>query len=180
MKIETKRAYQEVYCILEQMPEEYTEKLPDKMKELIEYSRDKSYKPKIDLSKDLTKQGLSDKAVNILAVLYYKYWTISDVEKKELYEFLMMETRKNEKKKEYEAHKFRIQQGPVKEEIDENKIVVKEDNETVKNSVNRVINNSYRPQVKVQYEVHPNYYPVVKEKKSFFRRLLDKLKSIFN
>ena len=85
MKIETKRAYQEVYCILEQMPEEYTEKLPDKMKELIEYSRDKSYKPKIDLSKDLTKQGLSDKAVNILAVLYYKYWTISDVEKKELY-----------------------------------------------------------------------------------------------
>ena len=80
------------------MPEEYQNKLPDKMKELIEYSRDKSYKPKIDLNKDLSKQNISDKAVNILAVLYYKYWTLTDIEKKELYDFLMAETEKNRKK----------------------------------------------------------------------------------
>ena len=161
MKIETKRAYQEVYVILEQMPKEYVDKLPDKMKELIEYSRDKSYKPKIDLNKDLSKQGLSDKAVNILAVLYYKYWTLTDVEKKELYDFLMAETKKNE-------HKFRVQQG---DRLNTEDVFKEEKKPEI---------NSYIPKEKIKYEPHPNYYPVVQEKKGFFRRLLDKLKEIFS
>ena len=189
MKIETKRAYQEVYVILEQMPKEYVDKLPDKMKELIEYSRDKSYKPKLDLNKDLSKQNISDKAVNILAVLYYKYWTLSDVEKKELYDFLMMETEKNrkkfkvqqgdsiiEEKPENEYNRFVTHPGefiPVDSSIKEQKGFKKYNEYVEDDKESKEINE------KKEYIPHPNYYPVVKQKKSFFRKLLDKLKSIF-
>lgn len=75
-------AYSQVKAVLSLLSREYVEKIPKKLIEYIDLkSSNENYQ--IDLEKNIENQNLSDKAINIIAFINYKYWSDED-EKKEL------------------------------------------------------------------------------------------------
>ena len=77
------KAYTEVNCLLQYLPQSYLDKLPKKLMELICDQSDTQYKIYIDTNKSLLEQNFSDKAIALIAVLKYNYWS-TDEEKQQL------------------------------------------------------------------------------------------------
>ena len=78
------KAYSEVYEIINLLEEEYSERIPKKVLEFFDETRDKEYKPTIDVNKPLNEQNLQRDTMIILAILDLNYWCDSEEEKKEL------------------------------------------------------------------------------------------------
>lgn len=77
-----KYAYAEVYEILNNLGEEYKNKIPDKVYKLIKTERRLDYKPQIDFTQSLETQLLKQETKNLIAYLYYYYWC-NDARKKQ-------------------------------------------------------------------------------------------------
>lgn len=77
------RAYTEVNCLLEYLPESYIEKIPKKLIKLIKTQSNNQYNLKIDVNKSLLEQNFSQKSKDLIAVIKYNYWS-TDEEKKQL------------------------------------------------------------------------------------------------
>lgn len=77
------KAYTEVNCLLQYLPQSYFDKLPKKLMELICDQSDTQYNIYIDTNKSLLEQNFSDKAIALIAVLKYNYWS-TDEEKQQL------------------------------------------------------------------------------------------------
>lgn len=77
------KAYTEVNCLLQYLPQSYLDKLPKKLMELIRDQADTQYNIYIDTNKSLLEQNFSDKAIALIAVLKYNYWS-TDEEKQQL------------------------------------------------------------------------------------------------
>jgi hypothetical protein len=77
------KAYTEVNCLLQYLPQSYLDKLPKKLMELICDQSDTQYNIYIDTNKSLLEQNFSDKAIALIAVLKYNYWS-TDEEKQQL------------------------------------------------------------------------------------------------
>ena len=77
------KAYTEVNCLLEYLPQSYIDRLPRKLIDLIKGQSDKRYNINIDTDKSLLDQGFSKKAKDLITVLYYNYWTTNE-EKQQL------------------------------------------------------------------------------------------------
>lgn len=77
------KAYTEVNCLLQYLPQSYLDKLPKKLMELIRDQSDAQYNIYIDTNKSLLEQNFSDKAIALIAVLKYNYWS-TDEEKQQL------------------------------------------------------------------------------------------------
>ena len=73
-----RKAYSEVYEILNLMDSKYLEKIPDKVKELINNERDKEFKTNITADILLEEQKLQRDTLTILAILYLNYWYESE------------------------------------------------------------------------------------------------------
>ncbi len=85
MIYETKQAYSEVCTVLENMPNEYISKIPQKIIKLFETERLENYEPNISKSNPLDKNKLSKKAMVIIAMLNYQYWCPNKKVKDDLY-----------------------------------------------------------------------------------------------
>ena len=81
------KAYTEVNCLLQYLPQTYLDKLPKKLMELIRDQSDTQYNIYIDTNKSLLEQNFSDKAIALIAVLKYNYWS-TDEEKQQLEKIL--------------------------------------------------------------------------------------------
>ena len=68
---ECKKALSEVYAILRAMPQELTDKIPDKFKETVENERDKNYQPNVD--ELIFKDSMLPETKVILAMIYRDY-----------------------------------------------------------------------------------------------------------
>ncbi len=77
------KAYTEVNCLLQYLPQSYLDKLPKKLMELIRDQSDAQYNIYIDTNKSLLEQNFSSKAIALIAVLKYNYWS-TDEEKQQL------------------------------------------------------------------------------------------------
>lgn len=77
------KAYTEVNCLLQYLPQSCLDKLPKKLMELICDQSDTQYNIYIDTNKSLLEQNFSDKAIALIAVLKYNYWS-TDEEKQQL------------------------------------------------------------------------------------------------
>ena len=77
------KAYTEVNCLLEYLPQSYIDKLPKKLIELIKEQSDKQYNINIDTNKSLLEQNFSKKTKDLIAVIKYNYWS-TDEEKQRL------------------------------------------------------------------------------------------------
>ena len=77
------KAYTEVNCLLEYLPQSYIDKLPKKLIELIKEHSDNQYYISIDTNKSLLEQDFSKKTKDLIAVIKYNYWS-TDEERQQL------------------------------------------------------------------------------------------------
>lgn len=80
MKQEYKEAFTEVNEIIKMMPDELTNKIPSKFKEMLEDERDKEYSPNIQ--EPLEKQKLKNETIIILGLIYRDFLCSSDEKRK--------------------------------------------------------------------------------------------------
>ena len=83
MKQEYKKAFSEVNEIIKMMPDELTNRIPSKFKEMLEDERDKEYNPNIQ--EPLEKQKLKNETIIILGLIYRDFLCPTD-EKRRLQE----------------------------------------------------------------------------------------------
>ena len=76
------KAYTEVNCLLEYLPQSYIDKLPKKLIELIKEQSDKQYYISIDTNKSLLEQNFSQKTKDLIAVIKYNYWSTDEERQK--------------------------------------------------------------------------------------------------
>ena len=77
------KAYTEVNCLLEYLPQSYIDRLPKKLIELIKRQSNEQYKINIDINKSLLEQNFSKKTKDLIAVIKYNYWS-TDEERQQL------------------------------------------------------------------------------------------------
>ena len=95
MKNNLKKAYSEIYKILNLMEEEYVNKVPKKLKDLFEREKEDNFSVNINIDKPLENQNLQKDTLTILAILYINYWSKSDEEKQELIKIFSDVDKKN-------------------------------------------------------------------------------------
>lgn len=83
---EDMRSYAEVNYIINHMNERYFDKIPQKIKDFLYIVKDDSYETtiKIDPAMPLTKQGISQYALEVIAIFHLKYWCENDEVKRNL------------------------------------------------------------------------------------------------
>lgn len=133
LKQEYKEAFSEVNEIIKMMPDELTNKIPSKFKEMLEDERDKEYNPNIQ--EPLEKQKLKNETIIILGLIYRDFLCPTD-EKRRLQEKDARELQKVQKAIEEEIREkynpddiFKNKREIKDEEITEEKslTVVKEE-----------------------------------------------------
>lgn len=141
MNINRRKAYREIYEILNLMEEEYTKKIPDKLKRLFQEEKDDTFKPYINSMIPLDEQNLQEDTYTILAILYINYWYESEQEKQELIElFNNVDKQELEKYSVDNLFKNRQQNKVVEEEHTEQSLTVIEESiwTKIKNKIIRL------------------------------------------
>ncbi len=74
MTYEMKKAYAEVSQILENLPQEYKNKIPNKILQILETEKLNDYKIAISPQNPVDRTKLTKQTLVILALLNYQYW----------------------------------------------------------------------------------------------------------
>ena len=82
MSDKTKKVYSEVYAFLNIISEEDRNKVPKKLKEMIEEEREKEYTPSYTFEIPIEEQEISDEAIAMIALIHLNYWCEDENEKK--------------------------------------------------------------------------------------------------
>ncbi len=115
------KMYSEVEGVLNSMDEEYRNKVPQTLKNLILKNKDNSMKIRYDITMPLTEQNISKEALSMIALIHLNYWCKNEEEKAELNRIFKENAIKNEeeRKKLYSLDNiFKNKSVPTKE-IDE-------------------------------------------------------------
>lgn len=80
--IEYTKAYTEVNCLLDFLPQSYIDRLPKKLIELIKRQSNEEYNIDIDTNKSLLAQNFSQKTKDLIAVIKYNYWSTDEERQK--------------------------------------------------------------------------------------------------
>lgn len=130
------KAYKEVIEILNYVPKESIDKIPETMLEVFRTKMDKNWDFKVDINKSFEEQNLLDETKAIFANIFRDYWATpyqkERIEAKEKYDRQKIEEEKEEKynpndlfkKKKMETNK----ESEEKEEIKNLPIEVKKEN----------------------------------------------------
>ena len=86
MNDRTRKVYSEVYAFLSIIPEEDRNKIPNKLKEMIEEEREKVYTPSYTFDIPIEEQKISDEAIALIALIHLNYWCEDEKEKERLNE----------------------------------------------------------------------------------------------
>lgn len=88
MNIKTKEIYSEVYQVLNLLGNEYIDKLPKSLFNMLEEKRDTNYNPQYTDNIPLHKQNIKKETISIMALLHLNYWCENEREKFELKQIL--------------------------------------------------------------------------------------------
>lgn len=88
MNVETKDIYSEVYQVLNLLGNEYVNKLPNNLFNMLKEKRNIDYNPKYIEDIPLNKQNIKKETLSIIALLHLNYWCDSEKEKLELKQIL--------------------------------------------------------------------------------------------
>ena len=110
------KAYSEVYSFLNIAGEEYINKIPIKLYQVIENNRDFNYNPVYKSNQIMTREMISKEALSLIAGLNLQYWC-EEEEKKRLKECYIENERKEQVKYSYENL---FKKEPNKETVIEN------------------------------------------------------------
>ena len=143
MNIKSKEIYSEVYQVLNLLGNEYIDKLPKSLFNMLEEKRNINYEPKYTEDLPLNKQNIKKEALSIIALLHLNYWCENVKERNELNQMF----KDNEDRYQDELRKKYDPDNIFKKHIQEN---------IIKNEVS-----------------------LVEYKESIFKRLINKIKSLF-
>ena len=99
-----KRAYSELYAILQMLGKEYIDKIPEKIYKTIESRRDAAYNPVYNDMEEVLEGRVKRKTASILALLDYNYFSTSETDR--MYMRYILE--ENESKYAKEKKEYRI------------------------------------------------------------------------
>lgn len=99
-----KKAYSELYAILQMLGKEYIDKIPEKIYKTIEKRKDDSYNPVYNDMEEVLEGRVKRKTVSILALLDYNYFSTSETDR--MYMRYILE--ENESKYTKEKKEYRI------------------------------------------------------------------------
>lgn len=120
-------AYAEVLDVLDNMEDEYVEKIPKSFINYLKENSSNEYKGHVTLDIPLEKQNLNAKTLSILAAINLKYWVETEEHKQELLN-MYRENSKNQKEKLNESIEinniFDTTKEIEKKEINENNLPV--------------------------------------------------------
>ena len=143
MNIKTKEIYSEVYQVLNLLGNEYIDKLPKSLFNMLEEKRNINYEPKYTEDLPLNKQNIKKETLSIIALLHLNYWCENVKERNELNQMF----KDNEDRYQDELRKKYDPDNIFKKHIQEN---------IIKNEVS-----------------------IVEYKESIFKRIINKIKSLF-
>ena len=84
MNIKTKEIYSEVYQVLNLLGNEYINKLPNSLLNMLKEKRNINYNPQYIEDIPLNKQNIKKETLAIIALLHLNYWCENEKEKTEL------------------------------------------------------------------------------------------------
>ena len=99
-----KKAYSELYAILQMLGKEYIDKIPEKIYKTIEKRKDAAYNPVYNDMEEVLEGRVKRKTVSILALLDYNYFSTSETDR--MYMIYILE--ENESKYTKEKKEYRI------------------------------------------------------------------------
>ncbi len=88
MNIKTKEIYSEVYQVLSLLGNEYIDKLPNSLFNMLKEKKNISYTPQYIEDIPLNKQNIKKETLAIIALLHLNYWCDNEKEKLELKQIL--------------------------------------------------------------------------------------------
>jgi len=148
MKLETKEIYSEVYQVLILLGNEYIDKLPSNLFDMLKEKREVSYTPQYLEDIPLPQQNIKKETMSIITLLYINYWCANENEKLEIKQIL----KDNEDKFQEE---LREKYNPDN--------IFKKHNQEPKNTENNIENKT----------------SMIPYKESIFKKIVNKIKSIF-
>ena len=101
MNIRTKEIYSEVYQVLNLLGNEYIDKLPVDLINMLKQKREVNYNPQYTEDIPLKDQNIKKETITIIALLYLNYWCKDEYEKTEVKHIL----EKNEEEYQLELRK---------------------------------------------------------------------------
>ncbi len=143
MNRKTKEIYSEVYQVLNFLGNEYIDKLPKSLVNMLEQKRDINYEPKYTEDIPLNKQNIKKETISIIALLHLNYWC------------------------ENENEKFELKQ------------IFKNNEDMYENELRKKYNPDNIFKKHVQEKIIKNEVDLVEYKESIFKRLINKIKSLF-
>lgn len=145
MNIKTKEIYSEVYQVLNLLGNEYIDKLPKSLFNMLEEKRNINYEPKYTEDIPLNKQNIKKETLSIIALLHLNYWCENSNEKNELNQMLKDNENRyqNELRKKYNPDnifKNRNKKDEIKENIVQNEValVVEYEEPIFKKLINKI------------------------------------------
>lgn len=122
MNIKTKEIYSEVYQVLNLLGNEYIDKLPNSLFNMLKEKRNTNYNPQYIEDIPLNKQNIRKETLAIIALLHLNYWCDNEKEKLELKQILKNHEDKyqQELRNKYNSEdifKKRIQENIVKNQV---------------------------------------------------------------
>ena len=88
MNIKTKEIYSEVYQILNLLGNDYIDKLPTSLINMLREKREVNYNPEYTDDIPLNEQNIKKETMSIIALLYLNYWCEDEDEKLEVKQIL--------------------------------------------------------------------------------------------
>ena len=155
-----KRAYSELYSILQMLGKEYIDKIPEKIYKTIEKRKDDSYNPVYNDMEEVLEGRVKRKTVSMLALLDYNYFSTTETDR--MYMRYILE--ENEKKYRKEKNEYKIV------DIDEDQ---KKVDDNIK-EIEQINNDNYN-------NINKNEMIEYKESgiKKLFNNIIVKIKEIF-
>ena len=152
-----KRAYSELYAILQMLGKEYIDKIPEKIYKTIESRKDDTYNPIYNDMEEVLEGRVKRKTVSMLALLDYNYFSTTETDR--MYMRYILEENENKYKKN--KNEYRI--------VDVNKEDVN-DNNNISNNNEDNSNNLIRNEM-IEYKESGM--------KKLFNNIIVKIKEIF-
>ena len=129
-----KRAYSELYSILQMLGKEYIDKIPEKIYIAIESRKDDTYNPVYNDMEEVLEGRVKRKTVSMLALLDYNYFSTSETDR--MYMRYILEENENKYRKEKKEYKI-VNIDEDQKKVDDNIKEIKQINNNNYNNINK-------------------------------------------
>ena len=129
-----KRAYSELYAILQMLGKEYIDKIPRKIYKVIESRKDDTYNPVYNDMEEVLEGRVKRKTVSMLALLDYNYFSTTETDR--MYMRYILEENENKYRKEKKEYKI-VDTDEDPKKVDDNIKEIEQINNDNYNNINK-------------------------------------------